>query len=129
MAVPMPTAEEEKERTVPIAIVGASYAGLALANALHRRGVPYVVLELRMPPFAHVAGGSGFDVPSWDGVAKELALGSAVVGGAGPTCSQLKYHQRQDGPDTKARRSSAPTRRGGPARWAAAATGRPRRST
>ena len=107
MAVFMPTAEEEKERTVPIAIVVASYAGLAFANALHRRGVPYVVLELRMPPFAHVAGGVRFNVPLWDRVAKELSLDCLNYS---TTSTRMGWTRRQD---DRLRRPDAEDWRGG----------------
>mmetsp|Transcript_10710 Transcript_10710/g.23235 ORF Transcript_10710/g.23235 Transcript_10710/m.23235 type:complete len:755 (-) Transcript_10710:141-2405(-) len=59
---------------LPTAIIGGSYAGLALANVLHLRSVPYAIFDCKSLPFAHVAGGAKFNVPSYDSIAKKLEL-------------------------------------------------------
>jgi len=48
----------------PIAIIGASYAGLTLANILHLNEIPYTIFESKYPPFTYITGGSEFNVPS-----------------------------------------------------------------
>jgi hypothetical protein len=57
-----------------IAIIGASYAGLTLANMLHNNGIPYRLYEIKSPPFTFVTGGTPFCVPSLPHVRKVLKL-------------------------------------------------------
>ena len=61
---------------IPIAIVGASYAGLTLANVLHLHSIPYRIFDSKSLPFPHVMGGF-FNVPSYEVIAKELQLNVA----------------------------------------------------
>ncbi|KAL7544477.1 hypothetical protein ACHAWF_007860 [Thalassiosira exigua] len=70
----------------PVAIVGAGYAGLALANSLHLRSVPYVIYDARSLPFVHVTGGAKFDVPSFDHIAKKLELNAPEKYESGGPC-------------------------------------------
>ena len=58
----------------PIAIIGASYAGLALANILHMNEIPYTIFESKYPPFTYITGGSEFNVPSMKFVLATLDL-------------------------------------------------------
>ena len=58
----------------PIAIIGASYAGLTLANVLHQRFIPYVIFDSKSLPFTHVTGRATFNVPSYKLIAKKLEL-------------------------------------------------------
>lgn len=60
--------------TAPIGIIGASYAGLALANVLHRHSIPFTILDSKALPFTHVVGGAKFEVPSYRFTAKKLGL-------------------------------------------------------
>ena len=60
----------------PIAIVGASYAGLTLATVLHLYSIPYSIFDSKSLPFPHVMGGF-FNVPSYEVIAKELQLNVA----------------------------------------------------
>jgi 2-polyprenyl-6-methoxyphenol hydroxylase-like FAD-dependent oxidoreductase len=57
-----------------IAIIGASYAGLALANILHMNEIPYTIFESKYPPFTYITGGSEFNVPSMNFVLATLDL-------------------------------------------------------
>lgn len=57
-----------------VAIVGASYSGLSLANKLHLKSIPYTIVDRRSIPFTHVMGGSGFNLPCFPSVASKLEL-------------------------------------------------------
>lgn len=57
-----------------IAIIGASYAGLTLANVLHSKNIPYTVFDSKYFPFTYITGGTSFDVPSYTFVLKSLGL-------------------------------------------------------
>ena len=59
---------------LPIAIIGGSYAGLTLANVLHRNSIPYTIFDSKSPPFTYVMGGTKFNVPSYEIIAKKLEL-------------------------------------------------------
>eukprot|EP00578_Thalassiosira_sp_NH16_P019514 CAMPEP_0181086972 /NCGR_PEP_ID=MMETSP1071-20121207/6030_1 /TAXON_ID=35127 /ORGANISM="Thalassiosira sp., Strain NH16" /LENGTH=586 /DNA_ID=CAMNT_0023168841 /DNA_START=17 /DNA_END=1774 /DNA_ORIENTATION=+ len=65
--------------SLPIAIIGGSYAGLAFANFLHRNSIPYVIFDSKSFPFTHVMGGAGFIVPSYDLIAKKLEIESSAA--------------------------------------------------
>ena len=56
-----------------MAIIGASYGGLTLANLLHKNHIPFVILESKIPPFPFVSGGE-FNVPSLPQIMKKLEL-------------------------------------------------------
>ena len=61
----------------PIAIIGASYAGLTLANILHKHDIPYIIYDSKSLPFTYVMGGGGtaFNVPSYKKlIVKKLEL-------------------------------------------------------
>ena len=63
--------------TLPtIAIIGASYAGLTLANILHMHNIPYVIFDSKSLPFTYVmGGGTAFNVPSYKKlIVKKLEL-------------------------------------------------------
>ena len=55
-----------------VAIIGASYAGLTLANVLHSKNIPYTVFDSKYFPFTYITG--TFDVPSYTFVLKSLGL-------------------------------------------------------
>jgi 2-polyprenyl-6-methoxyphenol hydroxylase and related FAD-dependent oxidoreductases len=57
-----------------VAIIGASYAGLTLANLLHNHGIPYRLYDIKSPPFTFVTGGTPFCVPSFPRVRNLLKL-------------------------------------------------------
>jgi 2-polyprenyl-6-methoxyphenol hydroxylase-like FAD-dependent oxidoreductase len=57
-----------------IAIVGAGYGGLTLANILHINDIPYTIFESKHPPFTYITGGSEFNVPSLHLVLSALQL-------------------------------------------------------
>lgn len=61
-----------------IAIVGGSYAGLVLANVLHRHAIPFVVFDSRSIPYVHVSGGK-FNVPSFVSICQKLGLQRKLV--------------------------------------------------
>ena len=62
----------------PIAIVGGSYAGLVLANILHRHTIPFVIFDCRSFPYVHVSGGK-FIVPSFIPICQKLQLQRKLV--------------------------------------------------
>ncbi|KAL9189466.1 hypothetical protein ACHAXT_009141 [Thalassiosira profunda] len=78
-----------QDRSLPIAIVGASYSGLCLANVLHLHSIPCIVFEGKALPFNHVVGGSQFNVPSYQLIAKKLKLGSNCISEGGPTRKEV----------------------------------------
>jgi len=57
--------------TLPVAIVGASYAGLTLANVLHQHSIPYIIFDSKQS-FTYVTG--DLNLPSWNTIAKKLDL-------------------------------------------------------
>ena len=59
---------------IQIAIIGGSYAGLTLANVLHLNSFSYTIFDRRCLPFTHVMGGSGFNIPSFSLIRRELSL-------------------------------------------------------
>ena len=69
---------QNNNTTLPIiAIIGASYAGLTLANILHMHNIPYVIFDSTSLPFTYVMGGGGttFHVPSYKKlIVKKLEL-------------------------------------------------------
>ena len=69
---------QNNNTTLPlIAIIGASYAGLTLANILHMHNIPYVIFDSKSLPFTYVMGGGGttFNVPSYKKlIVKKLEL-------------------------------------------------------
>mmetsp|Transcript_39937 Transcript_39937/g.83891 ORF Transcript_39937/g.83891 Transcript_39937/m.83891 type:complete len:301 (-) Transcript_39937:612-1514(-) len=82
---PDPDDTDQNARNLPIAIIGASYAGLALANVLHLRSsscnnddaCTYTIFDGKScSPFANVMGGNAkFDVPSFhESIVKKLQL-------------------------------------------------------
>ena len=60
--------------SLPIAIVGCSFAGLTFAHVLHRRSIPYIIFDTKSPPYTYVSGGSKFNIPSYEFIANELDL-------------------------------------------------------
>ena len=67
----------QNNNTTPpiIAIIGASYAGLTLANILHMHNIPYVIFDSKSLPFTYVMGGTTFNVPSYKKlIVKKLEL-------------------------------------------------------
>jgi 2-polyprenyl-6-methoxyphenol hydroxylase-like FAD-dependent oxidoreductase len=59
---------------IKVAIIGGSYSGLSLANALHLNSIQYTIFDRRSLPYTHVMGGSGFDVPSFTYISNRLDL-------------------------------------------------------
>lgn len=57
-----------------VAIVGASYAGLSLANVLHLNSISFTIFDRRSLPFTHVMGGNGFNIPSFQMIQDRLEL-------------------------------------------------------
>ena len=57
--------------TLPVAIIGASYAGLTLANVLHQHSIPYIIFDSKQS-FTYVTG--DLNLPSWNTIAKKLEL-------------------------------------------------------
>ncbi|KAL7428606.1 hypothetical protein ACHAXM_001349 [Skeletonema potamos] len=68
--------QDIEERVASIAIIGASYAGLTLANALQHNSssILFTVFDSKTLPFTYVAGGDAFDVPSYSSLATKLVL-------------------------------------------------------
>lgn len=68
----------QNNNTTPpiIAIIGANYAGLTLANILHMHNIPYVIFDSKSLPFTYVMGGGAtFHVPSYKKlIVKKLEL-------------------------------------------------------
>ncbi|KAL7525405.1 hypothetical protein ACHAXR_003143 [Thalassiosira sp. AJA248-18] len=64
----------DKNAPPPVAIIGASYAGLTLANVLHLHSIPYVIFDCKSLPFTHVMGGAKFNIPSYELIVKKLEL-------------------------------------------------------
>ena len=64
----------QKTKKPHIAIIGASYGGLTLANILHINKIPYTIFESKHPPFTYITGGSKFNVPSLGFVLNTLQL-------------------------------------------------------
>lgn len=56
---------------LPVAIIGASYAGLTLANILHQHSIPYIIFDSKQS-FTYVTG--DLNLPSWNTIAKKLEL-------------------------------------------------------
>lgn len=74
-----PRAVEEKQdqdAQAQVAIIGASYAGLTLANHLHLHSIPYTVFDCKSLPFTYITGGSEFNVPSYSYITEKLKLKS-----------------------------------------------------
>ena len=57
--------------TLPVTIIGASYAGLTLANILHQHSIPYTIFDSKQW-FTYVTG--DLNLPSWKAIAKKLEL-------------------------------------------------------
>jgi len=57
--------------TLPVAIIGASYAGLTLANVLHQHSIPYTLFDSKQS-FTYVTG--DLNLPSWNTIKKKLEL-------------------------------------------------------
>jgi hypothetical protein len=75
--------DDRQAVTAPIiAIIGASYAGLSLANTLQQQQnsssssspLAFTIFESKTLPFAYVMGGDSFNVPSFPPIAKKLQL-------------------------------------------------------
>ena len=64
------------ESTSSVAIIGASYAGLTLANTLlhNSKSIAFTVFESKTLPFTYVTGGDTFNVPCYPLVAKKVGL-------------------------------------------------------
>ncbi len=63
-----------KASFLPIAIIGSSYAGLTFANILQRHSIPFILFDSKSPPYTYVSGGSKFNIPSYEFIAKELDI-------------------------------------------------------
>ena len=87
------TAQQERYQpnALPIAITGASYAGLTLGNVLHLHSIPYAIFDSKSPPYTHVTGGAKFNIQSYELVAKKLELDVAkyCVADNGPTRKEV----------------------------------------
>tara|TARA_B110000908_G_C10160084_1_gene405561 strand:+ start:426 stop:848 length:423 start_codon:yes stop_codon:yes gene_type:complete len=59
---------------VNVAIIGASYAGLTLANILHLNSTPYTIFDSKSLPFTYITGGTKFNVPSYNFITEKLGL-------------------------------------------------------
>ncbi len=60
---------------ISIAIIGASYAGLSLANTLKQKSsISFTIFDSKTLPFTYVTGGDAFNVPSYSTLAKKLSL-------------------------------------------------------
>ena len=73
----MKTENEEGEISSAVAIIGASYAGLTLANTLLEQkssSIAFKIFDSKTLPFTYVTGGDAFNVPSYVSLAKKLAL-------------------------------------------------------
>ena len=72
----MKTENDEEEISSPIAIIGASYAGLTLASTLKQKSssITFTIFDSKTLPFTYVTGGDAFNVPSYFSVATKLAL-------------------------------------------------------
>lgn len=70
--------ENEEEKS--IAIIGASYAGLSLANTLKQKSssISFTIFDSKTLPFTYVTGGDAFNVPSYSSLAKKLSLKTSV---------------------------------------------------
>ena len=74
--------DDRQAVTAPvIAIIGASYAGLSLANTLQQQQnssssspLAFTIFESKTLPFTYVMGGDSFNVPSFPSIAKKLQL-------------------------------------------------------
>lgn len=68
--------ENEEIMSSSVAIIGASYAGLTLANTLEQKSssIAFNVFDSKTLPFTYVTGGDAFNVPSYVSLAKKLAL-------------------------------------------------------
>lgn len=66
----------ENEEQISIAIIGASYAGLTLANTLKQNSssISFTIFDSKTLPFTYVTGGDAFNVPSYSTLAKKLSL-------------------------------------------------------
>ena len=62
---------------VNIAIIGGSYGGLSLANALHLHSINYTIFDRRSLPYNHVMGGS-FNIPSFPMLEDRLQLKRSI---------------------------------------------------
>jgi hypothetical protein len=68
--------KNEDGLSTSIAIIGASYAGLTLANTLQQNSssITFTIFDSKTLPFTYVAGGDAFNVPSYSSLATRLAL-------------------------------------------------------
>ena len=92
--------QNHNNNTLPIAIIGASYAGLTLANILHIHNIPYVIFDCKSLPFTHVMGGTTFNVPSYEKViVKKLELDTTTTNTTSRHCNTVEgegWLTRQD---------------------------------
>ena len=72
----MKTENEEGEISSAVAIIGASYAGLTLANTLKQKSssIAFKIFDSKTLPFTYVTGGDSFNVPSYVSLATKLGL-------------------------------------------------------
>ena len=68
--------ENGEEISSSIAIIGASYAGLALANTLNQKSssITFTIFDSKTLPFTYVTGGDAFNIPFYSSLAMKLAL-------------------------------------------------------
>ena len=70
-----------------VAIIGASYAGLSLANTLKQKlsSISFTIFDSKTLPFTYVTGGDAFNVPSYSSLAKNLSLKTSQLSDSGLT--------------------------------------------
>ena len=73
------TTSSHKDQDVHVAIIGASYAGLTLANVLHLHSIPYTIFDSKTLPFTFISGGTAFNVPSYGFIKEKLDLKSSLT--------------------------------------------------
>ena len=68
--------KNEDGLSTSIAIIGASYAGLTLANTLQQNSssIKFTIFDSKTLPFTYVAGGDAFNVPSYSSLATKFSL-------------------------------------------------------
>lgn len=71
--------KDDEQQAATVAIIGASYAGLSLANTLQQQNslsspLAFTIFESKTLPFTYVMGGDSFNVPSFPSIAKKLQL-------------------------------------------------------
>ena len=80
-----PSTMKRGSEEISIAIIGASYAGLSLANTLKQKSssssISFTIFDSKTLPFTYVTGGDAFNVPSYSSLAKKLSLKTSQLNG------------------------------------------------